>query len=147
MTNARRTSRTILWRVRDASPLLVTCRPVEEVVGRIGHERLTAGIRRDVTTRRGCQPSDGIQSLNEGRHGQRAASRQSLLDASRRRQEPGNRVRIDRSGTGDPGSNRARVPRVLPRGADEPIRERSGAELEGIGAEEMGGELLSLLTE
>src|SRR5215467_12776871 len=53
--------------------------PVEEVVGRVRHERLGADVRRRGATRRRRQASCGIQSLNEGRVGQLVATPRTFL--------------------------------------------------------------------
>jgi len=106
-----------------------------------------ADVRWHVTARRGCQPSEGIQSLNESGDRQRPAPRRSHLDAGRLQEDPWNRVRTNRGGTDGPGPDGARVPGVHPSGAHDAIRERDRAELERVGAEEMAGELLSLVAE
>src|SRR5207249_6917680 len=79
------------------------------------------------TARLRCEPSSGVQPLDEGGLRQRVATGRSLLDSNLIEQEPGNGPRVDgdrsaavRARLVQLGPDNARVP-VLPRDADRAI--------------------------
>src|SRR5262245_55532140 len=111
---------------------------VEDVVGRVGHERLGADVCRRAGRQR-CHSSRGVHALDESGRRQRVATGRSVLGARHLKQEPRNgtdrdETRIHGRGTEEPGPDGARVPRVLPRGANRSM-------LEWVGAEEVGDDL------
>src|SRR4029450_11149007 len=98
-------------------------RLVEEVVGRVRHKRLITEVCYRAATRLRCEPSSGVQSLDEGRVRQLVATGRSVQVSNRIEQEPGNRILVDgdRSiGLVHLGPDPARV-LELPRGADHAI--------------------------
>src|SRR5262245_17208200 len=111
---------------------------IEDVVGRVGHERLGADVCRGARRRRG-HSSLRVHAVDEGAVRQLVATRWSVLDARHLKQEPGNGTGRDELGiqgrrTEELGPDGARVRRVLPRGANRSV-------LGGVGAEEVGDDL------
>ena len=96
-----------------------------------------------------------VQALNEGGRAKPVASGGAILASNDRHQKPGDCPRLDevRVGGGVTGlylpPDRARVPRVLPRGANGVIayHPRIRIRLIRVGTEVMGDELLTLLIE
>src|SRR5215510_14259008 len=137
--------------------LVVVGRFVEEVVGRVRHECLLTDVLFRGTVRR-CEPSRGVQPLDEGGVRQRVATVWSDFGSNRLEQEPVNRPLRDESGVGGGGGggggavgvdmqlgpDGARVPRVLPRDANRAflLTPLSGV---AVGTEEMGDELRSIV--
>ena len=96
--------------------------PVEEVIGGVWHERPVAEVFEGAASRRRCQPSNGIQTLNERRLRQPVPAGWSRGHAGLLQQEPRNRVLPDEPevcGLLDKkGPDPARVTRVFPRDAN-----------------------------
>src|SRR5262247_4881953 len=125
---------------------------VEDVVGRVRHERLLADVCCRGTVRR-CEPSGGVQPLDEGSVRQRVATGRSVLGPDPRKLEPGDGTGRDEVGGGVVGGgvawvhlgpDGARV-RVLPRGANRASGlTRVGGE---VRAEEVGDDLPTMLVE
>src|SRR5262245_2303661 len=98
---------------------------VEEVVGLVRHERLLADVCCRGTVRR-CEPSGGVQPLDEGSVRQRVATGRSILGPNPRNLEPGDGTVRDEVGGGGVGGGVALVHlapdgarvRVLPRDAN-----------------------------
>ena len=113
---------------------------VEEVVGRVRHQRFLADVVCHSTAGRRCNPSRGVQPLDEGGCREIVATGRTVLSAHYLKQEPGNRTRRDGGGSGGNwrGPDGAGVLGVLPRRAGR-------ATLHGVGAEEVGEDLLTIL--
>ncbi len=73
---------------------------VEEVVGRVRHERLLTDVCWRGTARRRCGPSRGVQPLDEGGLRQRVAAGWSVLGSDHLQQEQGNVTPRDEAGIG-----------------------------------------------
>src|SRR5262249_16792898 len=121
--------------------LVVVGRFVEEVVGRVRLERLLTDVHFRGTVRR-CEPSRGVQPLDEGGLRQRVATSWSDFGSNRLEQEPGYGIRRDDSRVAGLhlAPDGARVQRVLPCGANRAVLKR-------VGAEVVGDELLSIVFE
>src|SRR5262252_4960713 len=122
--------------------LVVVGRFVEEVVGRVRHKRLMTDVCWQGTARRWCEPSRSVQPLDEGGLRQRVATSWSDFGSNRLEQEPGYGIRRDDSRVAGLhlAPDGARVPRVLPCGANRAVLKR-------VGAEVVGDELLSIVLE
>lgn len=118
---------------------------VEEVVGRVRDERLFADVCRHGAAGRGCNPARGVQPLDEFGCRQRVATGGFVLGSDYLKQDPGNGIRIDGGGVEPLGPDGARVPGVLPRGANRvSLLRRDRVE---IGAEIVGRELVIIVIE
>src|SRR5882762_8158689 len=97
---------------------------VEEVVGRVRHKRQMPDVCWRTTARRRCNPSRGVQPLDEGGLRQSVTTGGSVFGFSHRNLEPGNGIRRDESEVGGgiaclhEAPDGARVPGVLPRDAN-----------------------------
>src|SRR4051812_8385351 len=89
---------------------------VEVVVGRVTHQRLLADVFCRATARRRCDPSRGVQPLDEGGRRERVATGWPVLGSNHLQQEPGNCTWGDKGGVGGRrgrrrhGPDGARVP-------------------------------------
>src|SRR6267378_3075476 len=73
---------------------------VEEIVGRVRHKRQMPDVCWRATARRRCNPSRGVQPLDEGGLRQRVATGGSVFGSNHRDQEPGNRIGRNEGGVG-----------------------------------------------
>src|ERR671922_206553 len=97
----------------------------------------------------------GVQPLNEGGPAKPVAAGRAILVSNNRNEKPGDCPLLDEVGVGGAvtglhlSPDRARVPRVLPRGANCVIAEHLGirVHLKRVGTEVVGSELLTLLIE
>jgi hypothetical protein len=101
---------------------------VEEVVGRVWHERLLADVSRRGTAGRGRAPPNGVHPLDEGGARKPIAAGGSVLGPNHLNLEPSDRIRRHEIGVGGRFQyrtpNGARVPRVFPRGANHALVRR-----------------------
>src|SRR5262249_44742956 len=125
---------------------------VEEVVGRVRHKRLITDVCERATARLRCEPSSGVQPLDEGGLKQLVATGRSLLVTNRIEQAPGNAFLLDGNrsiGLVHLGPDPARV-LELPRGADRALGGHHlwiSVRLIRVGAVEVGDDLPTVLAE